>query len=95
MNRPRSKAKRAITSVEIDDGATAALDSFCDNSGRKKRWVVGKMIEWFVSQDEATKSLILGEWSEEMQREMLEAMLRKMARDDPHASGSDSVNGAA
>ena len=87
--------QRTSISIGVDKGANDAIDSLCEQSGRTKKWVVAKIIEWFANQDEATKSLILGEWSEEMQREMLEAMLRKMARDDPRASGSDSVSGAA
>ena len=87
--------QRTSISIGVDKSANDAIDQLCERSGRTKKWVVAKIIEWFAHQDEATKSLILGEWSDELQREMLEAMLRKMARDDPHASASDTVNGAA
>lgn len=89
------KEKRTTISIGVTKSANDAIDALCKPKGRTKKWVVAQVLQWFAAQDEATKSLVLGEWSKEMQREMLEAMLRKLTCDDPHTHGSDSVSGAA
>jgi len=71
-------AKTRTTTIELDDAARAAIDVYCEK-GKKKGYVMSRLIEWFTQQETSVQALIMGDLSQEDAPAIVASMLKRFA----------------
>jgi hypothetical protein len=91
----KKQSKPGQRSIKIDARTDDVLNDFNERTGRAKSFVLGRLAEWFLSLPDDVKPLVIERIDDGERAEKIRAVLERMAKYDPHASASDSVNGAA
>jgi len=73
--------KRAIIRIQFDLEAKRALDDLCERRGMTQIAVTSRLMKWFVLQDEAIQTAVLGGLSEPSMATLAKHILEKIAKD--------------
>jgi len=73
--------KRAIIRIQFDLDAKKALDELCERRGMTQIAVTSRLMKWFVLQDEAIQSAVLGGLSEQAVATLAKHVLEKIAKE--------------
>lgn len=73
--------KRAIIRIQFDLEAKEALDDLCERRGMTQIAVTSRLMKWFVLQDEAIQSAVLGGLSEQAVGVLAKHVLEKIIKE--------------
>ena len=72
-------SKRAVFRIQLDLHAKRAIDELCEQRGMTQIAVMSRLVKWFVQQDGAIQSAVLGQLTEEHMAHLASVMLARMA----------------
>jgi ubiquinone biosynthesis protein COQ9 len=84
--------RRVIIRLELTPQAKKALEDVCNNNGMTQVSVSSRLVEWFAQQQNMLQAAILGHYPKDIERDIAELILKRMATAKPVAQPPEDVS---